>query len=77
MLYLPHTHFTHIFTHFVCIFPFSTARTQSVSINAIPVAKQAAKMIKRKAMSMVEIKQEMLAFCKVNTQGYEVACGEG
>ena len=48
--------------------PFSSA----VSFNAIPAAKHAAKMIKRRAMGIVEIKQEMLAFCKANTTDYEV-----
>ena len=65
VLYLP-------YTMFACCFPFSSTPPSNVSINTIPVAKHAAKMIKRKAVSVVEIKKEMLAFCKVNTEGYEV-----
>ncbi|KAF6031092.1 hypothetical protein EB796_010568 [Bugula neritina] len=44
----------------------------AVSFTSIPAAKQAAKMIKRRAMGIVEIKQEMLSFCKANTDEYEV-----
>ena len=43
-----------------------------MSFTSIPAAKQAAKMIKRRAMGIVEIKQEMLSFCKANTDEYEV-----
>lgn len=49
----------------------------AVSFNSIPAAKHAAKMIKRRAMSVVEIKKEMLSFCQNNTREYEVKSESG